>query len=100
MILYNVTVKIDLDIHDEWLHWMKYVHIPEVMMTGKFKRHRILRLMEEHSDEGITYAIQYEADSMEDIMSYQSDHAPALQKDHSQRYEGKFVAFRSLLKEV
>lgn len=36
MILYNVTVKIDLDVHDLWLRWMKEEHIPRVMETGCF----------------------------------------------------------------
>ena len=30
MIIYNVTIKIDLDVHDEWLAWMKLEHIPRV----------------------------------------------------------------------
>lgn len=100
MIIYNVTVKIDLDIHDEWLHYMKHVHIPEVMLTGKFEDSKIMRLMEENSSEGITYAIQYRCQSMSDYLDYQENHAEALQKDHSEKYKGKFVAFRTLLKEV
>ncbi len=36
MIIYNVTVKIDLDVHDLWLKWMKEEHIPRVMETACF----------------------------------------------------------------
>ncbi|MEO8448027.1 MAG: DUF4286 family protein, partial [bacterium] len=28
MILYNVTVNVDDSVHDEWLEWMKTIHIP------------------------------------------------------------------------
>ncbi|MBK7696945.1 MAG: DUF4286 family protein [Saprospiraceae bacterium] len=35
-IIYNVTVKIDRDKTDEWLHWMKHHHIPEVLNTEGF----------------------------------------------------------------
>ena len=28
MILYNITVSIDYNVHQEWLIWMKEVHIP------------------------------------------------------------------------
>jgi hypothetical protein len=27
MILYNVTVNIDHDIHEEWLNWMRSNHV-------------------------------------------------------------------------
>ena len=100
MIIYNVTVKIDLDVHDEWLHWMKHVHIPEVMLTGKFEESKILRLMEDNSSEGITYAIQYRCKTMGEYLDYQENHAQPLQNDHTEKYKGKFVAFRTLLKEV
>ncbi|MFN7266562.1 MAG: DUF4286 family protein, partial [Bacteroidota bacterium] len=31
MILYNVTLTIDMAIHDDWVRWMKDQHIPDVM---------------------------------------------------------------------
>ena len=100
MIIYNVTVKIDLSVHDEWLDWMKATHIPEVLATGYFNHSRMLRLMEQDESDGITYAIQYSADSMEKLMEYQERASPALQADHTARYRDKFVAFRSILREV
>jgi hypothetical protein len=36
MILYNVTVSIDVKKADEWLHWMRTKHIPGVMATSCF----------------------------------------------------------------
>ncbi len=96
MIIYNVTVKVDHEVHDDWLNWMQQVHIPEVMGTGKFVEHQIAKVLVDDQD-GITYAIQYKCASMQDLEAYQSDHAPALQRDHAERYKDKFVAFRTLL---
>lgn len=31
MIIYNVTVNIEHNVHDEWLKFMKDEHIPDVM---------------------------------------------------------------------
>lgn len=96
MILYNVTVNIDESVHDEWLHWMKTVHIPDVMATGYFIENRLARILaEEHG--GKAYSIQYTLKSMDDYDAYQANHAPRLQNEHSQRYNGKFGAFRTLL---
>jgi hypothetical protein len=99
MIIYNVTISIDKSVHDDWLIWMKEVHIPEVMATGFFIEQKICRVLTEE-DEGMTYAIQYTAASMDDLKEYQKHHSPALQKKHSDRYRDKFVAFRTLLEVV
>lgn len=99
MIIYNVTVKVDLDVHDEWLQWMRQIHIPDVMRTGKFIDHQVAKVLVDDQD-GITYAIQYKCNSMADLEDYQQNHAASLQRDHAERYKDKFVAFRTLLELV
>jgi len=101
MIIYNVTVNIEDSIEKEWLKWMQEIHIPEVMKTGLFVEHKILRLLSQNEGEtGTTYAIQYACKTMKDFDLYQKNHAPALQKEHTARYQGKFVAFRTMLETV
>lgn len=99
MIIYNVTVKVDPEVHDEWLQWMRETHIPEVLATGRFIDNRMARVMVEEED-GVTYAIQYTCNDMETLQTYYENEAPALQADHAERYKDKFVAFRTLLEVV
>ena len=99
MIIYNVTVNIDDDVRDEWLKWMKEVHIPDVMKTGYFLENKICKLLVEEEN-GTSYSIQYTSHNMEDYKAYQRDHAPRLQKEVADRYANKFVAFRTLLEVV
>ena len=96
MILYNVTVSIDPAIQDDWLQWMRETHIPDVMRTGMFLQAQINQVLSEE-DTGVTFAIQYTCESKEMLDQYQSVFAPALQAEHTQRYNGKFGAFRTLL---
>jgi hypothetical protein len=100
MIQYNVTVKIDRRVHDEWIRWMLEHHIPEVLGTGLFTENTVSRMLEEDDEEGITYAFQYYLRSLDDYRTYLQSHAPALQKDHRERYEGQFVAFRTVMEVV
>ncbi len=101
MIIYSVTVNIEDEIHDDWLKWMKEIHIPDVLNTGLFTDHRLSKVISHNPEEtGTTYNIQYDCKDMKTLHKYQATHAPALQKEHSQRYEGKFVAFRTLLEKV
>ena len=95
-ILYNVTIKLDTQVAEEWLQWMKSVHIPDVLATGMFENYQINRIIK-GDDDGVTYAIQYVCPNMKTLHQYQVQHAPKLQAEHTQRYEGKFVAFRTLM---
>lgn len=99
MIVYNVTINVDAEVATEWLHWMKTVHIPDVMATGMFLDNRICRILAEE-DGGLTYAIQYTAADMATYERYKAEHAPRLQAETQKHYGGKFVAFRTLLEVV
>lgn len=99
MILYNVTINIDEEVHDEWLQWMKEVHIPDVMNTGLFLENKICKILAE-SEGGVSYSIQYFCDNMDNLEEYQAHHAPRLQKEHTDKYMGKFAAFRTLLEVI
>ena len=98
MILYNVTVNIDQDVEEEWLDWMKTVHIPNVMSTGLFFDQKIYRLLNE--EEGSTYSLQYFCKSLEDLNHYFDTYAPDLVKEHLEKYKDKHVAFRTVLEAV
>ena len=100
MILYNVTVKIDLSVHDLWIRWMKEEHIPRVMETGCFVESKVYRILQEDETEGISYAFQYFANNISDYFNYQKNFAAALQKESLDLFPGKYTAFRSILKEV
>lgn len=100
MIIYSVTVKIDLDVHDEWVSFMKHEHIAEVLATGKFEHHRFHRVLAQDESDGITYNMQYYAPTMQDYFEYRDEHALGLQEKVAARFKDKFVAFRTLLKEV
>ena len=43
--IYNVTIKVTHSIHEDWLHWLKEEHVPEVTGTGCFEKARIVRLL-------------------------------------------------------
>ena len=100
MILYNVTVNISPDVHDEWLEWMKAKHIPDVLATGLFIDGKIFKIKSTQPGEGDTYSIQYFCKNMEDYEKYQKEHAPALQQEHTEKYKDKFSAFRTILELV
>ncbi len=100
MILYNVTVGIDETIEMEWLKWMKESHIPAVMETGFFNSYKIFKVLGDQEEVGNSYSIQYFAPTIEHLNLYLTEKAPALMKQHHDKYKDKHVAFRTVLQEV
>ena len=100
MFIYNVTIKVDHSIHDNWLQWMKEVHIPDVMKTGCFEKHVFIRLLETDETEGLTYAVQYYAISKAQYNRYIDLYAAKLRKDGMDKWGNKFIAFRTLMEVV
>ena len=96
MILYNVTINIDKDVHEDWLNWMRTIHIPAVMQTGCFLESKLSRIQGEE-DGGITFSVMYLCPSETKYDEYTAMFAPSLQKEHLERYAGKFAAVRTIL---
>lgn len=100
MILYNITINVTPDIEEDFISWMKSVHIPEVLETGIFNEHKFFRLLHDSEDGSTNYCIQYFTESIEKMMEYEKKHAALLRAKTKERYQDKAVAFRTLLETI
>ena len=100
MFIYNVTIKIDWSIHDDWVQWMLHEHLNEMVNTGCFKHATLLRLLEVDEKEGPTYAAQYFAESKSDYNRYIERYSTVIRQKYFDKWGDNFVAFRSLMQLV
>jgi hypothetical protein len=100
MIIYNVTVKADHSIAGDWLSWLKTEHIPDIIATGCFTHATVLRLLETDDSEGLTYAVQYHAETKALYNRYITDFADTMRKKAFDKWGDKFIAFRSVMEVV
>jgi len=94
MYIYNVTINVEKEIHERWVQWMKTEHIPAMLATGKFKKALMTQVMVKEPMGGITYSVQYTAESKTELEKYYEVDAANLRKQGKQ-FEGKFVVFRT-----
>ena len=93
--LYVVHISVDADRLAEWTSWMYDAHIPDVLATGCFAWGVVARVPE---SDPARRAYRISTSRTAPTRSrYQRDHAPALQHDHTSRFEGSFSAHRELL---
>ncbi|HEX5655316.1 MAG TPA: DUF4286 family protein [Chitinophagaceae bacterium] len=100
MIIYNVTVKVQPGIADDWLHWLKEEHIPAMKGTGCFTHAVVLQILEPEDAEGITYAVQYHAESKALYNRYIERYADTMRQKGIIKWGDQFIAFRTVMQVV
>ena len=97
--IYSVTITLDPAIEAEWLDWMQRVHVPDVLRTGCFLDCGTYRVVGSDAAEP-AYVMQYHCRSLAEYERYRDTFAPALQKDHTDRFAGRFRGSRQVLEQV
>lgn len=99
MILYNVTIILEEEIHEAWLNWLKQEYLVQVMDTGCFVSYRVLKVLDS-PNEGLTYCIQYIADSNEKYREYLSSYENNQMNHVPNQFLNKFVVFTTLMEYI
>ncbi len=97
MIVYNVTTKVNHAIAADWLRWLKEEHIPDLVNTGCFTHAVILHLVESDDEEGITYAVQYHAESRALYNRYMEKYSGVMRQKAMDKWGNGFISFRTLM---
>ena len=100
MLLYNVTIGVDEAVVEEWVTWMREIHIPDVMKTGHFRDFRFYRILHDNEDGTVSFSVQYFAETIQEVQEYLEFHAPGLIAEHQRMFKNRHVAFRTLLEEI
>lgn len=93
MILYNLTIKIEEDIEEEWLEWMQIEFIPKAMSTDTFSDHRLCRLLNLDELDGATYALQLFCKNMDQLKAFQNQEEQELQLKLVRKFPNRLVFF-------
>lgn len=100
MIIYNVTIKVEFEIVENWVKWMKEEHIPDLLSTGLFTDTRLCRLLEQEEADGATFVAQYYCNSMTEYNKYIDDYSIVMREKTFKAFGGKFVSFRTIMEVV
>ena len=100
MFIYNITIKVDNEIVQQWLQWQKEVHMPETMATKLFNDNKVFKLLEYDNDGSTTYVMQYFTDTKENYNRYINEYVSILEKKALEKWGNSFISFRTLLETV
>ncbi len=100
MLLYNVTFGIDKQIEPEWIAWMKENYIPAMMETTLFSDYKMYKVLTHDDETSVSYSVQCFASTIDQVLRYIHEFAPALVEAHRLRFKDRHVAFNTLLEEI
>ena len=85
---------------ENWLSWMKEVHIPGIMESELFEKNTLLQLLNVDEQDGLTFALQLYAPSSSEYDEYEKRFAPALRSKATQQWGDQVLSFRTLMRIV
>jgi hypothetical protein len=100
MYQYNVTIKIEKEIREQWLSWMTSEHLQQVLDTKCFDTAALSELIEPADEDGYTFVATYRTESKARYNTYIELYAPILREKGFQLFGDKFIAMRSLIHEL
>jgi len=99
-IIYNVTIKVEGAIANEWLVWMMNEHIPAIMRTKCFTHFKVVKLIDVDESEGPTYAIQYSANDKTAYKRYMTTYAADMNRLLMQKWGQQLVLFETAMQVI
>ena len=99
-VIVKLTFKVIHPFNATWLRWMQEEHIHEVVSTGWFTSGRLRHLLESDDEEGVTYAVQYEAPDREHYDRYIREFAEGMRKKGYDKWGDGFIAFRTIMQVI
>jgi hypothetical protein len=95
-IIYNVTVGVSKEIKDQWLQYLREIHIPRMLKTGMFTSARLLRV-HAFEQEALTYSVQYLAESRALFEEYQKEYASVIDEGYNASFRQSAPCFTTVL---
>lgn len=100
MLIYNTTYHLEEEVEDNFLIWLKEVHIPEIEKQDSLRNPKICKILS-HSEEGqATYALQWEVESPAELHRWHMKYGSFAKEQVDKIFKQKVLYFDTLMRVV
>lgn len=99
-VIYNVTIKVEKSIENNWLQWLMKEHAPQIIATNCFTKFVTYKLLEHDDEEGTTYIVQYFYEDMQGYQRYINEFAEHFRNESLKKWSNKLIAFRTVMQVI
>ncbi|MDH5582128.1 MAG: DUF4286 family protein [Bdellovibrionales bacterium] len=89
MILYEVSIKVDMDVLEPYMDWLED-HVQQILKIDGFSKAEVWC----DKDKNNEIICHYHLETEKHLEDYINNHAPSLRSDGMKKFEGKFVINR------
>lgn len=101
MIIYSISYHVNEAIAEEWIHWLKEVHLPRVMMSERFFRHTLQELLEPLPLDGVrTFNLQLYTLELNHLHTYWDEDAEILDGAMIERFGEQLSYFETVMQSM
>lgn len=100
MFLLNTTFHVENSLIEEFLTWIKEIYIPEAMSSGLLKNPKLSRILIEVDPAATSYAMQFNADTIEQASLWHDEIGAELRGQLSRRWPERIVFFTTYMENM
>ena len=97
MLIFNTTYLVDSQKISLWLEWVKNVHIPFMLKTGKFSAPQIAKVLYSDSANGESFSVQFKVKDMDALGVWSELYAEKFQNDVTEQFGAEVLPFSTVL---
>jgi hypothetical protein len=100
MLIFNTTFHVENSEHDAYLDFIRTTYIPKALENGLIKDPALAKVHANHGETGVSYALQFRAESIEILNEWAEKTGENLSKELVSKFGNKVAGFATLLEEV
>ncbi len=100
MIVYNTTFHAEDSAASQFVEWLKSEYIPKATVGESLKNPRLTRVLSSVNDSGVSYSLQFNVASIEELQRWYSAVGNTLVDGLEKEFGNMVVGFSTLMEEV
>ncbi len=100
MVIYNITIKVDWSIHNDFKLWIEEEVLLESKNIESVQNSKFLKLLDVDTSDGMTYCLQHYFNDLQEYNQYKMADDLNFKQRLAAKYKDKLVLFASVLSEV
>lgn len=97
MIIINTTFHLDKSLQEEFLEYMQQKFIPLSTKSGILSSARLARVFGREDDEGLSYAIEFQAADIEQLEKWNKEESKEVYNTLMETFKERLVGFSTVM---
>lgn len=100
MLIFNTTYLVDSQKILLWMDWIKNIHIPFMLKSGKFSSAQIAKVLYSDNANGESFSVQFKVEDMNTLGVWNELYAEQFQNEIKEHFGTDVLTFSTVLEIV